>query len=203
MPHLYSGLSEPLEPSLEAFAFSLLDSREVCRVLEVSTTSQELCGKPHSQILPALDRIGWESIPPSAGFSCEGGVEEPTSDDFRIAISARPRGVNPQMVGRVPASIEQAYLRQPETIENRGCQEGLCERCKIPIQDSVVRRLAKDPTKTLDLRGGEFLGFLGLPTSSSGNRLFTETLPRLKSCTFGANSSTCRRMSCDALWQRA
>ena len=169
MPHLYSGLSKPLEPSLEAFAFSLLDSREVCRVLEVSTTSQELCGKPRSQILPTPDQIGWESIPPSAGFSREGRVEESAPDGFRIAISASPRGVNPHVVGRVPASIEQAYLRQPETIGNGGCQEGLREQCKIPIQDSVVRQLAKDPTKTLNPRRGEFLGSIGLSASSSGN----------------------------------
>ena len=153
MPHLYSRLSEPLEPSLETLTFPLLDLREVRRVLEVSTTSLELCGKSRSQILPAPVRIGWESIPPSAGFSREGGVEEPTPDGFIIAISARPRGVNPQAIGRVPAFIEQAYLRQLKTIGDEGCQEVLREGCKIPIQDSVMRRLAKDPSKTLDLCG--------------------------------------------------
>ena len=55
MPHLYSGLGEPLELSLEAFTISLSDPGEVGRVLEVSSTSKELGGKPRPQILPAPD----------------------------------------------------------------------------------------------------------------------------------------------------
>ena len=41
------------------------------------------------------------------------------------------------MVGRVPASIKQAYLRQPETVEDGGCKEVFREGCNVLIQDTV------------------------------------------------------------------
>ena len=63
------------------------------------------------------------SIPPSAGFAREGGVKQPALDGLIIAISARPRGVDPQVVGRVPVTIEQAYLRQPKTVGDGGSKK--------------------------------------------------------------------------------
>ena len=99
------------------------------------------------------------------------------------------------MVGRVPASIEQTHLRQPETIGDGGYKEVFREGCKIPIQDSVVRYPTKNPLKTLDLRGGEFLGSRGLPASSGDSRTLAETLSYRKSRIFDVDSSACPAIS--------
>ena len=57
------------------------------------------------------------------------------------------------MVRGVSASVKQAYLRQPETIGNGGCQESFREGGEIPIQDSITGWFTKDPTNALYLRG--------------------------------------------------
>ena len=57
------------------------------------------------------------------------------------------------MVGGVSTSIKQAYLRQPETVGNGGCQEGFREGGEIPVQDSIAGWFAKNPANAFYLRG--------------------------------------------------
>ena len=124
--------------------------------------------------------------------SSEGSIKESALDGLRVAISARPRGVDSQVVGRVPAFVEQAHLWQPETVGDRGCEKVFRERCKIPIQDTVVRYPAKNPSEVRDLRGREFLGPRGLPTSSGSSRTLAEPLQHRELCIFDADPSMCR-----------
>ena len=64
-----------------------------------------------------------------------------TLNGIRIAISVGPQGVNPQVVRRIPGSIEQAYLRQPETLGDMGIEKVFSKGSEIPIQNCWVPRV--------------------------------------------------------------
>ena len=106
MPNLHRGLGKSLHPGLEGLIIPLFHTDEVRRVLEVPLTPQELRSELHPQILPTCDGVGWKSVPPPACFAREGGIEQTALNGIRVAISTGPRGVNAQVVRRIPGPIE-------------------------------------------------------------------------------------------------
>ena len=106
MPYLHCGLGESLQPGLEGLVVPLFNLGELSWILEVPLAPQELRSELRPQILPTRDGVDWESVPPPTCFAREDNIEQTALNGIRVAISAGPRGVNPQEVRRIPSPVE-------------------------------------------------------------------------------------------------